>query len=69
MVKSEERVTPSVSAALASFGAARLKVSRKPRLALLSTGTELVEVESGQAHRRSQFKHLFACGLRRGVRR
>jgi molybdenum cofactor synthesis domain-containing protein len=45
MVKSGERVTPSVSAALASFGAARLKVSRKPRLALLSTGTELVEVE------------------------
>jgi molybdenum cofactor synthesis domain-containing protein len=45
MVKSGERVTPSVAAALASFGAARLKVSRKPRLALLSTGTELVEVE------------------------
>jgi molybdopterin molybdotransferase len=45
MVKSGERVTPPVAAALASFGAARLKVSRKPRLALLSTGTELVEVE------------------------
>ena len=44
MVKSGERVTPSVSAALASFGAARL-ISRKPRSALLSTGTELVEVE------------------------
>src|SRR5262245_33757300 len=45
VVKSGERVTPSVAAALASFGYARLKVSRKPRLALLSTGTELVEVE------------------------
>jgi molybdopterin molybdotransferase len=45
VVKSGERVTPSVAAALASFGCARLKVSRKPRLALLSTGTELVEVE------------------------
>jgi molybdopterin molybdotransferase len=45
MVKSGERVTPPVAATLASFGAARLKVSRKPRVSLLSTGTELVEVE------------------------
>jgi molybdenum cofactor synthesis domain-containing protein len=45
MVKSGERVTPPIAATLASFGCARLKVSRKPRLALLSTGTELVEVE------------------------
>src|SRR5499433_4168456 len=37
VVKSGERVTPSVAAALASFGYALLKVSRKPRLALLST--------------------------------
>jgi len=45
MVKSGERVTPSVAATLASFGYAQLKVSRRPRLTLLSTGTELVEVE------------------------
>ncbi len=45
IVKSGERVTPSISAALASFGCARLKVSRKPRLALISTGAELVDVE------------------------
>jgi molybdopterin molybdotransferase len=45
MVKCGERITPSVAAALASFGAARLKTSRKPRLALISTGTELVEVD------------------------
>ncbi len=45
MVKSGDRVTPAVAATLASFGYARLKVSRRPRLALLSTGTELVEVE------------------------
>lgn len=45
MVKSGERVMPSIAATLASFGYARLKVSRKPRLALLSTGSELVEVE------------------------
>jgi molybdenum cofactor synthesis domain-containing protein len=45
VVKSGERITPSIAAALASFGCARLKVSSKPRLALISTGTELVEVE------------------------
>jgi len=45
VVKLGERVTPSVAAALASFGHARLKVSRRPRLTLISTGTELVEVE------------------------
>jgi molybdenum cofactor synthesis domain-containing protein len=46
VVKSGERVTPSVAAALASFGHARLQVTRKPRLTLLSTGSELVAVES-----------------------
>src|SRR5262245_39343939 len=45
VVKSGERVTAAISAALASFGCARLMVSRKPRVTLLSTGTELVAVE------------------------
>jgi molybdenum cofactor synthesis domain-containing protein len=45
MVKSGARVTPAIAATLASFGHARLKVSKTPRLTLLSTGTELVEVE------------------------
>ncbi len=46
VVESGERVTPAIAAALASFGYARLMVTRKPRLTLLSTGTELVEVEA-----------------------
>lgn len=45
MVKAGERITPAIAAVLASFGHARIIVSRRPRLALLSTGTELVEVE------------------------
>jgi len=45
MVGSGERITPAVAAVLASFGCARVTVSRRPRIALLSTGTELVEVE------------------------
>ena len=45
VVKAGERVTPSIAAALASFGHARLRVTRKPRIGLLSTGTELIEVE------------------------
>ena len=44
MVKAGERISPAVAAVLASFGYARLMVSRRPRVALLSTGTELVEV-------------------------
>jgi molybdenum cofactor synthesis domain-containing protein len=44
MVKAGERISPAVAAVLASFGHARLTVSRRPRVALLSTGTELVEV-------------------------
>jgi molybdopterin molybdotransferase len=45
MVKAGERITPAVAAVLASFGYARVTVSCRPRVALLSTGTELVEVE------------------------
>jgi molybdenum cofactor synthesis domain-containing protein len=45
MVKAGELITPAVAAVLASFGYARVTVSRRPRLALLSTGTELVEVD------------------------
>jgi len=37
-------ITPAVSAVLASFGYAQVTVSPRPRLALLSTGSELVEV-------------------------
>ncbi len=44
MVTSGERITPAVAAVLASFGYARVTVSCRPRLALLSTGSELVEV-------------------------
>ncbi|MBS1788997.1 MAG: molybdopterin molybdotransferase MoeA [Acidobacteria bacterium] len=44
MVKAGERITPAVAAVLASFGYAQLTVSHRPRIALLSTGTELVEV-------------------------
>lgn len=45
MVKAGERITPAVAAVLASFGHAQIMVSCRPRVALLSTGTELVEVE------------------------
>jgi molybdopterin molybdotransferase len=45
MVKAGKRITPAVAAVLASFGYAQVTVSRRPRVALLSTGTELVEVE------------------------
>ena len=55
MVRLGERITPSVAAVLASFGYARVKVSRRPRVALLSTGSELVEV--GQKPGPSQIRN------------
>ncbi len=44
VVNAGERITPATGAVLASFGYAQVTVARRPRLALLSTGSELVEV-------------------------
>lgn len=44
MVTAGMRITAAASAVLASFGYASVEVSRRPRVALLSTGSELVEV-------------------------
>jgi molybdenum cofactor synthesis domain-containing protein len=44
IVAAGERITPATAAALATFGYATPLVSRRPRVALLSTGSELVEV-------------------------
>jgi molybdopterin molybdotransferase len=44
MVEAGARITPAVAATLASFGYACVEVARRPRVALLSTGSELVEV-------------------------
>lgn len=46
MIETGERITPAAAAVLASFGYARVAVARRPRLALLSTGSELVEVSA-----------------------
>lgn len=44
MIRAGDRITPAAAAVLASFGAARVRVSRRPRVAVISTGSELVEV-------------------------
>jgi molybdenum cofactor synthesis domain-containing protein len=45
ILRAGERVTAAMSAALASFGYARVRVARRPRVAVLATGSELVRVE------------------------
>jgi molybdopterin molybdotransferase len=45
MVETGERITPAVAAVLAGFGYGRVRVSQRPRLSLISTGTELVDVD------------------------
>ena len=42
--QSGRRITPEMSAVLAAFGYETLKVSARPRVAVLSTGSEIVEV-------------------------
>jgi molybdenum cofactor synthesis domain-containing protein len=39
-----ERITENMIASIASFGYAKVKVSRKPKAAILSTGSEIVDI-------------------------
>src|SRR5215212_9355771 len=45
MLTSGEEITAARAAVLAAFGRARVQVRRRPRAAVLATGTELVQVE------------------------
>src|SRR5919107_1678118 len=45
VLTSGEEITAARAAVLAAFGRARVKVRRRPRAAVLATGTELVRVE------------------------
>lgn len=45
VLRAGERVTPAMSAALASFGYASVRVARRPRVSVIATGSELVRVE------------------------
>jgi molybdenum cofactor synthesis domain-containing protein len=45
VLNSGERITAATIAVLASFGYAQVKVGRRPRVAVLATGTELVSVD------------------------
>ncbi|MFO0829170.1 MAG: molybdopterin molybdotransferase MoeA [Phycisphaerales bacterium] len=46
VVAAGTRITPAVSAALATFGAARVKVCRRVRVAIVTTGDEVVPVDA-----------------------
>jgi molybdopterin molybdotransferase len=45
VLRAGERITPAMLAALASFGHARVSVARRPSVAVIATGSELVKVE------------------------
>jgi molybdopterin molybdotransferase len=45
VLRARERINAAMIAVLASFGYAEVKVSRKPRVAVLATGSELVAVD------------------------
>ncbi len=44
VLRAGERINPAMMAVLASFGYAQVRVGRKPRVAVLATGSELVAV-------------------------
>lgn len=46
VLQAGEQINPAMMATLASFGYARVKVGRQPRVAVLATGSELVSVDS-----------------------
>lgn len=56
------RVTASAMAALASFGYARVKVGRRPRVAVLATGSELVSVDQEPAKDQIRDSNNFSIG-------
>jgi molybdenum cofactor synthesis domain-containing protein len=62
IVTDGERITPAVAAVLASFGYARVTVARRPRLALLSTGSELVDVSSQPGPAQIRNSNTFSLG-------
>ena len=63
-------ITPALMAVLASFGYAEVKVGRRPRVAVISTGSELVEVAvkpSGAQIRNSNSYTLASYASRAGA--
>jgi molybdopterin biosynthesis enzyme len=50
-----ERITEQMIAAIASFGYAKVKVFQKPRVSILSTGSEIVNI--GEIPRRDQIRN------------
>jgi len=49
VLRKGERITSAMIAPLASFGYAKVKVARRPRVAVLATGSELVSVDKKPA--------------------
>ncbi len=62
MVKAGQRITPAMSAVLASFGYDQIRVSKKPRIALLSTGSELVDVGTKPGPSQIRNSNVYSLG-------
>jgi molybdopterin molybdotransferase len=62
MVEAGQRVTPGISAVLASFGYNQIRVARRPRIALLSTGSELVDVGTKPGPSQIRNSNVYSLG-------
>jgi molybdopterin molybdotransferase len=70
MLKANSQITPSVIGVLASVGIAEVPVKKLPRVAVISTGNELVDVDKQpETHqiRRSNTYSLYAALSREGI--
>lgn len=62
VLKSGETINAAMMAVLAAFGYARVKVYRRPRVAVIATGTELVNVEERPGEDEIRDSNTFSVG-------
>lgn len=55
VIKAGERITPNNIAMIAAFGYSRVRVAKRPRIAILATGSEIVDVSNSP--RRDQIRN------------
>jgi molybdopterin molybdotransferase len=62
VVHTGEQINAAMAAALASFGHAQVKVGKRPRLAVLATGSELVSVDQKPAQDQIRDSNNYSIG-------
>ncbi|MEP6637686.1 MAG: molybdopterin molybdotransferase MoeA, partial [Acidobacteriota bacterium] len=67
VLEAGEQINPAMMATLASFGYAKTKVARQPRVAVLATGSELVPVEEKPGRDQIRDSNNYSIGAYAGL--